>query len=404
VPPAHRSRRKDTGKWEVRWRENGRNRSKSFTHKADAQRFEADVHRAQETGRPLEFDRGKDLLSDFVRIWWRRHVVPNLAKNTRDSYGPIWNKHVRPELGGYRLRDITPGVVDQFKADLITAGVGPSVVHKSLAILSGMFTCAVKWDYIDRNPVDAVKIPTPKRARFVRPLAPVTVEAIRAELLAQGRLLDATLVSVWAYAGLRPGEARALQWGDIGDHAIRVERAAAGTEIKTTKTGRLRTVDLLGPLAADLQRWRQASKSTDEQSLVFPTPRGTLWSDDDWDNWRDREYVPVARQVGSLGPPYDLRHSFASLRIAEGWTAVEVAMQMGDAPQITLGHYAPQFTEFDRGARTSAVELIAVARARLDIREMYADPTVELPVKSPEPSPLLEADARIRTADPFITR
>ncbi len=167
-------RRKDTGKWEVRWRENDRNRSKSFTQKADAQRFEADVQPAHETGRPLEIDRRKELLSEFVETSWRRHVVPNLAKNTRDSYGPIWNKHLRPHLGGYRLRDITPGVVDQFKADLIAAGAGPSVVHKSLVILSGMFTCVVKWDYVDRNPVDSVKIPTPKRAGFARPLAPAT--------------------------------------------------------------------------------------------------------------------------------------------------------------------------------------------------------------------------------------
>ncbi|RDI76057.1 hypothetical protein Gocc_0476 [Gaiella occulta] len=195
----------------MRWRENGRNRSKSFTSKADAQRFEGDVRRSRELGRPLDIDRGKELLSEFVETWWRRHVVPNLAKNTRDSYGPTWEKHIRRRLGGYRLRDITPGIVDQFKADLITAGAGPSVVHKALVILSGMFTCAVKWDHVERNPVDAIKVPTPKRARYVRPLPPATVEALRGQLLVQGRLLDATLVSVLAYAGLRPEEARALQ-------------------------------------------------------------------------------------------------------------------------------------------------------------------------------------------------
>ena len=59
-------RRADTGKWEVRWRESGRNRSKSFTLKSDARRFEADVHRACELGRPLDMDRGAETLAAFV--------------------------------------------------------------------------------------------------------------------------------------------------------------------------------------------------------------------------------------------------------------------------------------------------------------------------------------------------
>jgi len=36
---------------------------------------------------------------------------------------------------------------------------------------------------------------------------------------------DATLISVLAYAGLRPGEALALQWRDIREQTILVERA-----------------------------------------------------------------------------------------------------------------------------------------------------------------------------------
>ena len=49
------------------------------------------------------------------------------------------------------------------------------------------------------NPVKAVRKPR-QLSRTVRPLAPQTVEAIRRRL----SLRDATLVSVLAYAGLRP--------------------------------------------------------------------------------------------------------------------------------------------------------------------------------------------------------
>jgi len=48
----------------------------------------------------------------------------------------------------------------------------------------------------------------------VQPIGHAKVEAIRASLLRSDRFGDATLDSVLAYAGLRPGEALALTWGD----------------------------------------------------------------------------------------------------------------------------------------------------------------------------------------------
>ena len=396
-------RRKDTGKWEVRWRENGRNRSKSFTREADALRFEADVDSARENGRPLVRDAGREPLSEFVETWWRLYVVPELAENTRKNYGVVWETHLRRPLGGYRLQDVGPRVVASFKADLIAGGAGPSVVHKALSVLSCIYSCAVRWDYVDRNPVDGVKVPTSKRAREVQLVTPASAEAIRAGLLAQGRLLDATLVSALFYAGLRPQEARALRWGDIGAQTIHVQRAAAGSKIKSTKTGKARTVDLLPALAADLAGWRQAQGSPPDDAFVFPNSRGGVWTDDDWRNWSKRAYAPAAKTVGVTGPPYDLRHSFASLRIKAGWNASEVAAQIGNATEVTLNTYAHDFREFERGVRVNIAELITTARAEWGVREMYADDGDEVAARSPEAASILEADARIRTADPFIT-
>lgn len=235
-------RRGDTGKWEVRWRENGRNRSRSFSVKADAARFELGVRRARELGGPLDLDRGRETVAEFMERWWCDYAVPELSDNTRDCYARTWERHVRRRLGGYRLRDVTPAVVAGVKADLTSEGVGAATIHKALAIVSGMFRQAVIWDRVDRNPVREIKLPRATRKRFVRPLAPVTVEAIRARLLAAGQLRDAMLVSVLAYAGLRPEEARALRWEDVGERTIRVQRAAAGSTVKETKTDEIRTV------------------------------------------------------------------------------------------------------------------------------------------------------------------
>src|SRR5205807_1841301 len=98
-------RRHDTGKWEVRWRENGRNRSKSFTVKADAARFEVEMRRARELGRPLDLDRGRETLAEFVAVYWRRYAMMELAAKARADYRGVWERHIRRRLGGYRLRD-----------------------------------------------------------------------------------------------------------------------------------------------------------------------------------------------------------------------------------------------------------------------------------------------------------
>lgn len=125
-----------------------------------------------------------------------------------------WEVRWRRRIGGYRLRDVTPAVVHGIKADLLSEKTGAPTIRKALAVLSAIFRCAVEWDRIDRNPVRDVAMPVAKRSRHVRPLAPATVEAMRARLLCIGGERDAAVVSVLAYSGLRPEELRALRWSD----------------------------------------------------------------------------------------------------------------------------------------------------------------------------------------------
>ena len=376
----------DTGKWEVRWREHGRYRSRSFTREADGARFEREVERTRELGGVFDLGRGKESLAEFVEVYWRRHALPNLSDNTRASYGRVWEKHVRPALGGYRLREVSPNVVDELKGDLIASGVGRPTVRRALALLSGMFSCAVKWDRLDRNPVREVSLPSSERSRYVRPLTLDQVEALRAQRLADDRQLDATLISVLAYSGLRPQEARALLWRDVGARSLRVERAAAGRTVKTTKTGKIRTVRPLAPLAADLAAWWTAQGQPNGEALVFPTQSGRLMADTDCRNWRRRVYEPEARKVGIHGRPYDLRHSFASLLIYEGRPAVDVAAQIGNSTETTLKTYVHVFEEFDPAHRVTAVEAIEAAREEFDVRGEHADAVEDADAKACKPA------------------
>lgn len=85
---------------------------------------------------------------------------------------------------------------------------------------------------------------------------------------------DATLISVLAYAGLRPQEALAMRWADVRERTLLIEKASDGQgDVKLTKTRHSRTVRLLAALAHDLAEWRLLCGRPEADALVSPTSR-----------------------------------------------------------------------------------------------------------------------------------
>ena len=394
---------KRTGKYVVRWRSEGRHRSKSFTYRRDAERWDREQKRSKELGVSLDPQRGSQTLSEVVEGWWTAHVV-TLEDNTRDAYRIIWTRHVRPSLGGVPVRSLTPGRVDAFRQALEEAQVGEATVAKALAVLSGACRFAVLRGLIDANPVRDVRKPKPRRKRFVGALAPSGVERIRVELLTGERIRDAVLVSTLAYAGLRPGEARALRWSDVRARSLLVERAVARRVIKATKNEHLRAIRLVGALADDLAAWRELAQFSSDDDFVFANRTGGVTSDYDWRNWRKRVFAPAAASAGVvIGRPYDLRHSFASLLIHEGRSLAEVAVQLGDAVATVASTYTHTFVEAEALPREPAADAIEAARVAVGVRQLYVGLEAAANGEACDPASEEKADARTRTGDPFIT-
>jgi integrase len=349
--------------YRVRWRDAGRGSRehvRSFDRHEDAVRFETDIRRRKQLGELAELEAGRETLDEWAREWFRTHARPNLARHTLDYYARAWDNHILPRLGDYELRRITPAVIAGFADELRRNGVGEPTVRKVLTLVQGVLTRAVVLGKIQTNPVAAVRKPTQRRRRAIKPLTPKVVEQLRKQMSDQR---DATLVSVLTYAGLRPGEALALTWGDVGERTILVERSVALGELKDTMTRRTRSVRLLAPLRSDLKALRLAAGRPADDALVFPRPDGKPWKDTDWRNWRNRVFQPAARAAG-LGeiPPYHLRHSFVSLLIAERRTIIDVARQAGHSPTMALDTYGHVFDELDGAEPVSAEEMIRKAR------------------------------------------
>ena len=390
--------------WRVRWRdEQGRNRSKVLGRKRDAEAFDAEVRRLKRTRELGHLDAGKQTLAEFGEEWWRLHAGPNLAATTRETYAAMWDTHVLPRLGGLSLRALDGERLREFRADLEADGVGPASVRKTLTLLHGVLQRAVEWGRIPSNPASMVRKPAPKRQLAISPLPPAVVERLRAQLLQRGCQRDATLVSVLAYAGLRPGEALALSWRHVGRNALLVDGAVSLGEIGNTKTGRSRTVPLLAPLGQDLSEWHLASGRPGDDALVFPAGDGTPWSRTAWQNWRRRVYAATAKDLGiQTTRPYDLRHSFVSLLIHEGRSVVEVAQQAGHAPMMTLSTYAHVFAELGPEDRVSAEEQIR--RARTSTYPFRTSKKGRAKAAPAKPLQTPSGRSRIRTWDLFLIR
>jgi integrase len=350
--------------WRVRWRdEQGRPHSRVVGRKADAVALDHELRRAKRLGTGALANHSRETLREFTLLWWARHAAPNLARHTQEGYASALDVHIMPRLGDTRLQALTTEAVSDLRVDLAAAGVGEPAIRKVLTVLQSILERAVEWRHLETNPARSVRKPSQRRTRVVRPLSPTTIEAMRAYLLATDRQPDATLVAVLAYAGLRPGEAIGLRWHDIGERTLLIERSVAFGVLKSTKTAGTRSVRLLPALADDLIAWRHRSPRTQPTDLVFPSPDGSPWNADRARNWRKRAFADAATAAGvPHARPYDLRHSFVSLMIAQGATVVEVARQAGHAPTMTLSTYAHLFDERDGIDHRPATEQIRVAR------------------------------------------
>ena len=135
-----------------------------------------------------------------------------------------------------------------------------------------------------------------------------------------------------------------------------------------------------------------------------PETSGGEWSDSDWRNWRKRVFAPAALAVGleppALRPPALV--CFVSPR--RGCRVVEVAGQAGPLTDDGAEHLRPRDRGTQGAERTVAEEAIRQARDEL-VPLTYPRSRRTKPPRRRTPicGTSREADARTRTADPFIT-
>ena len=149
------------------------------------------------------------------------------------------------------------------------------------------------------------------------------------------------LIKTAIFTGMRSGEIRGVQWGDIDWNSgqIHVRRSwKEGTFHQPKTQASIRRIDLPEILVAELRTWRLACPKGGDD-LVFPNLAGRPMSNT---NLLQRGFYPVLRRAGLRKIRFhELRHIFASLLIANGEEIVRVSRLLGhSSPTVTLNVYA----------------------------------------------------------------
>ena len=284
---------------------------------------------------------------------WLGDVAANLAPKSLTSYRETLQRHIRPTLGPVPLVAVQRAQVKALLTEKRATGLGKNSLRIIRATISVMLNDAVEDGILITNPAAGIGRGRRKRGDAMtqterrQQIRPLTLEQLAAFLRAAsaGPRREATLFLALADAGLRPGEALALQWEDIdlADRVMRVSGALSAGEVKSTKTGETRDVDLTRRLAATLGQW-QAEQEADalvanREPSPWVFPEGTEPLDAERAARRFRSTLLRA------GLPrfrlYDLRHTFATHLLSDGAPITYVAAQLGHAkPTTTLAFYA----------------------------------------------------------------
>ena len=342
--------------WRVRWREHGRNRARTFSSRRDALDFDADRRRARRAGTLTLLDAGAETLDDYVTGTWVQAHAALLAPKTRRDYASYYDHYISPRLGNVPLRELTPDAIARLQAELLRAGLGHEATRKTVhVVLKGMLTHAAQSGLILANPARAVRMARAPMRDEVRPLAPETVERMRALLLDRPeRRIAPGVERARASRAEPPRRHHHLRARLRGAAAAgtpppaMAPREGADARHRRAKTGRRRSVRLLDHLAADLHEWRVASPRPMRINRSSSGEDGAAWTAEGFNKWRQRVFVPTIRAVGlDHARPYDLRHSFASLLLHEGRSVIYVARQLGHGADLTLGTYGHTIEELD---------------------------------------------------------
>lgn len=274
-------------------------------------------------------------------------VGPTVGISTKRSYLSAFRRMTLFLGQDMRIADLLPMHIERLRNHLLS-DCQPRSVKTYLGHVGNLLRWAAQNELIERQfdvRVNSAKVSTGKSADPF-------------ELWEFQKLLDVApnkqfknMLLVLAYTGIRPGELRALSWGDVDfeQQVINIRRNITQQQMqfKLPKTNRTRIVHLMPPALAALQAQFQITGSLSDTKIDMHLPGGMIVRQTLRPVFRPTKLVPgrppfysgvflVAPWRAAINKSgvryrraYQLRHTFASWNITAHGNLAFIAEQMG---------------------------------------------------------------------------
>lgn len=329
-----------SGRHKVRFRLGRTQTSETFDRAADARAFaklldalgpQGALDHLAELEQAAAIPTLDELAADHIA-----HLT-GIEPGTRKTYERLWSRTWSKHLGSTQAHLVTRDLVAR-AVNALAEDYSAKSLYNQRGLLSAVLGRAVDLGHLAKNPAKGIRIPRGREAERVemRVIAPAEYAELRARLPEHYR----PFVDFLAGTGVRWGEAVALTVADVQLPNVRIRRALKWSpdndrKVGATKTMRSnRTVALPDSLHTDVAA-ACAGKAPTE--LVFTAPRGgailhrTFWS---------RVWLPAVSHIEPRPRIHDLRHSHASLLLAQGLPIHVVQARLGHEDiKTTVGTY-----------------------------------------------------------------
>lgn len=165
----------------------------------------------------LTYEPSEMSYADYLDYWFDSYVKMSCKYNTQLAYNIIIENHLKPALGMYKLRSLTPIMLQDYVNQKVVTGLKKTTLKNIVAVLSGSLKYAVvPAQLLQSSPAEYITFPKIKSERADVNRTIISVEDFNRMIdrFPPGNPFRYALL-IGFYTGLRIGEVFALTWEDI---------------------------------------------------------------------------------------------------------------------------------------------------------------------------------------------
>ncbi|HBA04275.1 MAG TPA: hypothetical protein DCW51_10210 [Clostridium sp.] len=83
------------------------------------------------------FEPSEISVSDYMDYWYKNYTLTNCKYNTQQGYGRIIKNHIKPAIGLYKLKSLTPSILQEFINGKYKSGYSKNYLINMITVLSG---------------------------------------------------------------------------------------------------------------------------------------------------------------------------------------------------------------------------------------------------------------------------